>query len=155
MGGLADGSHGSGSPPVRRPVPEEDDLTRPYWEAARQHHLVMQRCRECSRLQHPPAPQCQNCRSEELAWSPVVATGRVHEYTVVRMGRIGGFEEGPYICVTVAMDEQEGLFSLGNLLEHPIPDPGESLVGLRVEATFQEIRDVYVLPQFRPANGVA
>ena len=137
-----------------RPVPAVSDLTRPYWDAARERRLVVQRCADCGRYQHPPAPQCQGCRCENLEWAPIAGSGVVHEYTVVRMGRIAGFEDAPYICVTVELDEQPGLFGLGNLLDHPLPTPAESLVGLRVETVFEPIRDGVVLPQFRPAGGL-
>ena len=30
-----------------RPLPAPDELTRPYWEAAREHRLVVQRCAGC------------------------------------------------------------------------------------------------------------
>ena len=59
---MADGS---------RPVPAVNELTQPYWDAARKHRLVMQWCPACQRFQHPPAPQCQGCRSDDLQWAPV------------------------------------------------------------------------------------
>ena len=31
-----------------------DDLTAPFWDAANQSKLVIQNCRACNRLQHPP-----------------------------------------------------------------------------------------------------
>ena len=33
---------------------EPDELTRPFWDAANEERLVIQNCRSCDTLQHPP-----------------------------------------------------------------------------------------------------
>lgn len=133
-----------------RPLPAITELTAPYWAAAQDRRLVIQRCSVCGHFQHPPAPVCQQCRGTELRWDQVSGNGRVYEYTVVRMGRIDGFGEDPYTCVTVELDEQPRLFVLANWLA---PAPESSIVGRAVEVTWEVVREGFVLPQFRPAGA--
>jgi 3-oxo-4,17-pregnadiene-20-carboxyl-CoA hydratase alpha subunit len=40
-----------------------DELTKPFWDAANEGRLVIQNCKACNRLQHPPAPTCDQCGS--------------------------------------------------------------------------------------------
>ena len=40
-----------------------DELTKPFWDAANEERLVIQHCHACHRLQHPPAPRCEQCGS--------------------------------------------------------------------------------------------
>ena len=42
-----------------------DELTKPFWEAANEGRLVIQNCKACNRLQHPPAPACSQCGSRD------------------------------------------------------------------------------------------
>jgi hypothetical protein len=32
------------------PFPENPTLTKPFWDAAKRHELVMQRCKQCNEL---------------------------------------------------------------------------------------------------------
>ncbi|MGW1007013.1 bifunctional MaoC family dehydratase N-terminal/OB-fold nucleic acid binding domain-containing protein [Streptomyces sp. NPDC002520] len=76
--------------PVREPV-EEPSALRPrpavnqdnsFWfEAAKEHRLLIQRCASCTALRHPPGPCCPQCNS--LAWDVVEASGRGHVYSFV------------------------------------------------------------------------
>ena len=63
-------------PAALRPRPAIN-LDNAFWfEAAREHRLVIQRCASCGRLRHPPGPQCPECQSFE--WDTVDAAGRRH-----------------------------------------------------------------------------
>jgi uncharacterized OB-fold protein len=41
-----------------RPVPVPTNITRPFWDAAKQGKLVLQRCRRCGTWQYWPRPVC-------------------------------------------------------------------------------------------------
>ncbi len=46
-----------------------DELSKPFWDAANEGRLVIQNCKACDRLQHPPAPACSQCGSRDnLEW---------------------------------------------------------------------------------------
>ena len=54
--------------PDSMPPPLADTTTLPWWEAASEHRLVVQRCTACEHTRHPPAPICPECRSAEADW---------------------------------------------------------------------------------------
>ena len=41
-----------------KPLPDITPVTRPFWEGARAHKLLIQRCRRCGHVRFPPAPVC-------------------------------------------------------------------------------------------------
>ena len=40
------------------PRPENPELTKPFWEAAKRHELVMQRCTKCANWIFYPREHC-------------------------------------------------------------------------------------------------
>lgn len=55
--------------PKQSPVPEEYD--KPFWDACNEGRLVIQNCKACNWMQHPPEPKCDKCGSAdhlELNW---------------------------------------------------------------------------------------
>ena len=130
-----------------KPLPAIDDLTRPFWHAAAQQQLVIQRWQECNYFNHPPRPLCDACLSQRLEFVPVSGRGTVYSYTVMHQPNIAGFEkEVPYINVLVELDEQPRLFMVSYL---PISEREKIRIGGRVEVTFEKIDDEVTLPQFR------
>ncbi len=84
-----------------------------FWNGLREHKLLIQRCRGCRALRHPPRPMCPNCRS--LDWDPIESAGRgtVYSYVMPHEPRFPFFEY-PYIVVLVQLDE--GVRLVSNLL---------------------------------------
>ncbi|HVC12190.1 MAG TPA: zinc ribbon domain-containing protein [Burkholderiales bacterium] len=70
------------SVPQGKPIPEITDLTRPFWRAAKQHKLVMQKCQRCGTLDFFPKPWCIECGHRGLEWVEVGPRGTVYSYTV-------------------------------------------------------------------------
>lgn len=82
------------------PVPDADSL--PFWEAARDHRLVLQRCNSCSRLRFPPSPICSHCRSWDSTWEEQSGEGAVYSWVVVHHAVTPALEEEtPYAVVLV------------------------------------------------------
>jgi uncharacterized protein len=137
---------------VRRPLLGFGPLTGPIWEAARERRLVLQRCLGCERIHHPPVRLCPDCHGEEFDYRPVAGTGTVYSFSIMREPRVVGFEAlVPYACMAVQIDEQPGVFLIGNLVGAPV----EAVrVGLRVQVCFEPYGiDDLLLPQWTPADG--
>lgn len=81
-----------------------DALTAPFWEAAGEGRLVLQRCKSCGRHQFYPRPFCLECRAGELAWVDARGTGTVYSITTVRMNVLPGLDP-PYDVALVELDE--------------------------------------------------
>ncbi|MBO0850846.1 MAG: OB-fold domain-containing protein [Pseudonocardia sp.] len=134
-----------------RPVP--DELTAPFWEAARQHRLALQRCRGCGRINHPPQVVCGWCTGTDLGYEEVPGTGRVCSYTTVppRQDEPG---DGPRTTIVVELDIQEGVLLVSGLDGDP-PEWVDIGVPVRVyfERAPETVGDELVLPRFLPAAG--
>jgi uncharacterized OB-fold protein len=66
-----------------RIVPAETELTAPYWSAAREGVIALQRCVQCGHRWHPPAPVCPRCRSTSYEWIRSRGRGTLYSYTTV------------------------------------------------------------------------
>ena len=131
-----------------RPLPVADDLSQPFWEAAKQRRLVVQRCRECGYFNHPPRPACDACQSQQLQFEPVSGRGTIYSFTIMHQPNIAGFEDQiPYINILVELEEQPLLFMVSNL---PASDLDKIKIGGQVEVYFEEVDPDITLPQFRP-----
>ena len=134
-----------------RPRPVVTDLTRPFWEAAREGRLAAQRCDECGVFRHPPLPQCVHCRSARTSWVDLEPTGRVYQRTVMHERRVHGFENAvPYLCVAVQLDCAPELLFVGNIASS---EPSEVRIGDPVVAVFDPLPGGLGLPQFAPIEG--
>ena len=131
-----------------RPLPVADDLSQPFWEAGKQHRLVVQRCRECGYFNHPPRSACDACQSQQLQFEPVSGRGTIYSFTVMHQPNVAGFEDQiPYINILVELEEQPLLFMVSNL---PASDLDKIKIGGQVEVYFEEVDPDTTLPQFRP-----
>ena len=59
---------------AKRLAPSISPDTAFFWEALREHKLLIQRCTSCSTLRHPPRPMCPKCNS--LQWETLASSGR-------------------------------------------------------------------------------
>ncbi len=136
------------APPNEKPVPVADELSQPFWDAARERRLVAQRCAECGYYNHPPRPTCDRCSSQSLQFALLSGRGTIYTYTVMHQPNVAGFEdEIPYINIVVELDEQPMLFMVSNL---PHAELDKIRIGGRVEVWFEERGSDLVIPQFRP-----
>ncbi len=87
-------------------VPGMTELTAPYWEAAREKRLVVQECRSCRQLWHPPLPRCPHCHAAGPGWRQVSGDGTIYTYTIVRHPTHYAFAgQVPYILAIVELAE--------------------------------------------------
>ncbi|MBI4832126.1 MAG: hypothetical protein HY801_11380 [Candidatus Lindowbacteria bacterium] len=49
-------------------APMPDHVTAKFWGAAREHRLLVQRCRDCREHQFFPQSYCRRCLSQKLDW---------------------------------------------------------------------------------------
>ena len=134
-----------------KPVPVPGDLDSPYWEAAREGRLMVQRCTSCRRYSHPPTMICPRCGSEDMAWVAVSGRGTVHSFTIARQSTTRGFQdELPYVVVLIGLEEDPDALVLTNLVGDVDLDKLD--IGDPVTVTF-EARGEMVVPQFQLAGG--
>jgi uncharacterized OB-fold protein/acyl dehydratase len=129
-----------------RPRPALNADNAFWFEAAKAHRLVIQRCTACGTLRHPTGPMCGQCRS--LEWDTVDASGRGHVYSFVvnHHPQIPGFEY-PLVVATVELDE--GTRLIANMTGIA---PEDVEVGMAVELDWIDADPDLTLPAFRPAT---
>ena len=129
-------------------IPGMTDLTRPYWAAAREGRLVLQRCADCGQAWHPPLPRCPHCHRAGLDWVDAAGTGTVYTYTVVtHPTHVALAARVPYVVAIVELDE-------GPRLVTGITgcDANRVRAGMPVRARFTAVTDEVTLPYFEPAE---
>ena len=131
-------------PPRPHPALTQDNA---FWfEGARAHKLLIQRCTSCGTLRHPPLPACAVCGS--LEWDTVESSGRgtVYSYVVVHYPQVPAFE---YPLPIGLIELEEGTRLVANL-------DGVELhairIGMPVQATFVDYDEELSLPVFVPSG---
>jgi uncharacterized OB-fold protein len=125
------------------------ELTAPYWEAARDKRLVVQECRSCGQVWHPPLPRCPHCHAADPGWRQVPGDGTVYTYTIVRHATHFAFAgEIPYVLAIVELAEGPRLVTtIAGIATEDVR------VGLPVRVAFREVAKGVALPCFEPAEG--
>jgi uncharacterized OB-fold protein len=135
---------------IRKPLPEITPVTQPFWEAAAQGKLMLQRCSGCGNYLWTPRPLCIECGSDRLRWTEVSGRGTVYSFTIIRQvagrGASRAFErEIPYVVAWIDLDEGPRMVS--NVVGCPADAVG---IGMRVTAVFEQLSEEISLPKFRP-----
>ena len=133
-----------------KPLPDITDLTRPFWTAAKNRRLVLQKCARCATFNFHPKPWCIECGSRELAWTDAKPFGTVYSHTVSRsvaMNYPGWAAELPVVMCLIDLDDGARMY--GQLTDCP---PEHVRIGMRVEVHFEDIGEEAAIPKFRPAG---
>jgi uncharacterized OB-fold protein len=129
------------------PVPNPTHITRPFWDAAREHRLVLQRCSGGHTFYYARS-HCPICLSHELEWVEASGRGRLYSYTVARRPQSAEFaEDVPYIIAAITLAEGPRMTSL--LVE---ADPDHVEIDGEVEVTWQDVEGQTAMPYVRPVR---
>jgi uncharacterized protein len=128
-----------------KPLPKPTAASRPYWDAAKRHELVLQRCGACNSFIYYPRDRCPQCLSDQLKWQPVSGRGKVYSYTVVRRASTRSFADKPYVLAIVELDE-------GVRMTTNVEAPPEAIkIGMPVAVWFDDVTPDRTLVKFKPA----
>ncbi len=132
------------APVIKRPQPGISDDTRFFWDGARAGKLLIQRCKSCGTLRHPPGPVCPSCHSFE--WDTQQASGRgtVYSFVVMHYPEVPPFDHPNLIAL---IELEEGVRLISQLVG---VKPGAAQIGDAVQVEFNTFDGDLVLPQFRP-----
>jgi uncharacterized OB-fold protein/acyl dehydratase len=134
--------------PVEKPLRPRPALTldNGWWfEAARQHRLLIQHCTSCGVLRHPPRPMCDRCGS--LDWDTVEAGGQgtVYSFVVNHYPQVPAFD---YPLAIGLIELAEGTRLVANIVGSA---PEEIEIGMPVVLEWQDHDPELTLPAFRRA----
>ena len=134
--------------PDTMPPPMADATTLPWWEAAAEHRLVVQRCTSCQHTRLPPAPICPACRSADADWKEVPGRGEVYTYTIIHRP-IAADQALPYVIAVIALEGAGGVRIMSNVVE---VNPDDLEVGMPVELVWEDMSEDLAVPRFRPVR---
>ncbi len=135
--------------PDGMPMPMADATTLPWWQAAAEHRLVVQKCSSCGVTRLPPAPVCGSCRSMESEWQEVSGRGEVYTYTIVHRP-MAADQALPFVVAVVALDGSGGLRMISNVVGI---EPEKVEIGMPVEVVWEDMSDELAVPRFRPTRA--
>ncbi len=133
--------------PLPRPLGPE--VSRAFWEAAREHRLVMPRCTACGHMFFYPrseCPECPECSEDGIEWVQVSGRGTVYSFTIVRQPADPAFRDDvPYPYAIVELDEGPRMVTtiVGCEAE-------DVRIGMRVTAVFDDVTPEWTLVKFEP-----
>ena len=122
----------------KKPIPTITPDMKPFFDAAKRHELVVQRCADCGTHRFPAREICSHCLSRR---------GEVFSYNVMHQVYHPGFAgEVPYAVVVVKL--AEGAKMNSNLTG---VQPHDIRIGMPVKVIFEDVTDEVTLPKFVPA----
>ncbi|MCX4533430.1 Zn-ribbon domain-containing OB-fold protein [Streptomyces sp. NBC_00841] len=130
-------------------LPEPDDFTRPYWDAAAEGNLLLRRCRACGAAHHYPREFCPTCWSEDVDWERASGRATLYTWSVVHRNDLPPFgSRVPYTAAVVDLAE-------GPRMMTEIVDCEESAlaIGMELHVAFRQEEGCEAVPVFRPEAG--
>jgi uncharacterized OB-fold protein len=100
---------------ARRPPPDLFKLavnhwTEPFWQATKEHRLLLARCADCGHARMPPTPFCPQCQSQRIDWTALSGLGTVYSYTVVTRAILPDMDAYlPYVPAVITLDGADGM----------------------------------------------
>ena len=116
-----------------------------WWEAADQGKMLIQRCKNCQTLRHPPRPMCGECQSVE--WDSIESTleGEVYSFTTLHYPKVPGYDY-PLCCAVIQLSEGTRVVSNIVGINHE-----QVSIGMKVKGKVEQVDEKTMLPQFYPA----
>ena len=134
-----------------KPLPTPSAVSQPFWDAAKEHRLVYQRCRACgTRVFYPrdicPGPQCFGVGT--LDWVESSGKGWVYAFTISYQPAHPGFKDDvPYVLAIIEL--AEGWRMNSNIVNGNIED---IKIGSPVEVVWDDVTPEFTLPKFQLAG---
>jgi hypothetical protein len=133
---------------MKKPTPVPTEWSRPYWEGARQHKLLLKKCGKCGQIDHPPYLFCTNCMAEEHEWVEASGKGTLYAYAINTFGVPFPFwDDMPYVLAIIDLDEGPRMIS--NIVEC---DHDRLENQMRLDVVFDDVSPEITLPRWKPAG---
>lgn len=142
-------SESAGAEPAAytKPLPQPNAVSRPFWEAAAEHRLCLQRSKSTGKYVFYPRGVSPYGAGDELEWVEVSGRGTVYSYTVAHRPAAPQWAgDTPYVIAIVALEE--GPHMTTNIVGC---DPAAVRIGMPVVVAFDDVAPGVTLVKFRPA----
>jgi uncharacterized protein len=131
---------------LRKPLPVATKWSKPFWEGAKKHKLLLKTCQDCGHIDHPPYLYCTECQSDHSEWVQASGRSTLYAFAVNEVGVPFPFmPDLPY--VTALIDLKEGPRMVSTIVECDLKDIKN---GMELEVVFDDVSREYSLPKWRP-----
>lgn len=131
-----------------KPMPIPTKWSQPFWDAARQHRLVLRKCSACGYIDHPPYLYCTNCHADEHEWIEASGKAVLATYAINIFGVPFPFwVDLPYVVALV--DLPEGPRMISNIVDC---EHDQLVNGMELEVVFDDVTDEITMPKWRPVR---
>jgi uncharacterized OB-fold protein len=137
----------------RKPWPNIDLDSKPFWDALKEHRFVLFRCKTCGAWYWPVA-YCRNHDNEpfmrNLEWHEASGRGTVFAFNIHHWAFHPGFkDEVPYIYALI--ETEEGPMISSTLVDI---DPSAVKVGMPVEIVYEDHpNEGFTIPKFKTVTS--
>ncbi len=126
-----------------KPGPLLDMWWTPFWRAAREGRLVVQKCNKVGKLFFPPMPVSPYTREPDWKWVEVKEEFSVLSFVKMHQRYFEGFaKEIPYVIAQVALGPDAMMIS------NVVGDVSNLKIGDRLKLSFERRPDGWKTPQF-------
>ena len=131
-----------------RPLPRPNIYldTMPFWEAAKQHKLLLQYDTVVGKFQWFPRPVSIYSGRRTLEWREASGKGTLYSWTLSNVAWPGHAERVPYMCAFINLEENVRMMT--NLYNY---EGTELKAGLPVRLIWETLSDDFEYPAFEPA----
>lgn len=124
--------------------PAVTEETAPFWDAAREGRLLVQKCEACEAECFPPRAMCRLCRCRDIRFVEVVGPGQVYSFTVNHQRWLPGLQV-PFAIVLVEFAKHPGVRVVGRLRGC---EAEAVKIGMKVDVGFEPGPDGFAIPSF-------
>lgn len=124
-----------------------NNVTEPFWHAAKEGRLVAPQCADCGSFRLPPTPFCPACQSKSITWMELSGDATVYSFAVVH--GIPGMPELTVVPAVVDLPDAPGARLVSNIIDI---NPADVTIGMALRVDFSPIADGWTLPVFRTAH---
>ena len=133
-----------------KPLPEFRPETKPFWDACKNHELVIPRSKTTGEyFFYPRALSPGDDMTDDIEWVKASGKAKVWTFAIHHMGPTKAYKgDPPYVVALVETDE--GVKMMTNVVDC---DPKDVYIGMEVEVVFDDVTDEVTLPKFRPVGN--
>jgi len=131
--------------PLAHLAPTPTPETKPFWDGAKRHELMLPRCRNCGKYHFYPRILCPFCWSKDLEWIKVSGKGILYSFSIPQRTVLN--IPAPFVAAIVEL--KEGPKMATNIVGVE-PHPKNLQCGMEVEVVFEDLTENITLTKFRP-----
>jgi len=136
----------------KKPLPEINEDSKAFWDAAKRHELVLHQCQKCGQFAKVTYPiggtGCLEHGSEDMDWAQISGRGTLFSFVIFHQVYDPAFQDGVPYNVSLVELEEGPLF-----ITNVVGCENEDLeIGMPLEVVFDDITDEETLPKFQPVK---